>query len=29
VRTAVTESVHPNDAGPWLVGDLQGIGGEM
>ena len=29
LRTAVTESVHPNDAGPWLVGDLQGIGGEM
>ena len=29
LRTAVTELVHPNDAGPWLVGDLQGIGGEM
>lgn len=27
LHVAVTESVKPRDAGPWLVGDNQGIGG--
>jgi len=27
LHEAVTESVQPRDAGPWLVGDNQGIGG--
>ena len=29
LHAAVTESVNPQDAGPWLVGDRQGIGGEQ
>ena len=29
LHAAVAESVNPRDAGPWLVGDRQGIGGEQ
>ena len=28
LHAAVTASVNPQGAGPWLVGDNQGIGGE-